>query len=196
MKNSNIKHTVSFANPKDATRYLSENVKRIESITVMNEAVKVTPEVIDEAWRKVKRMFRKDGNKTVVSEQALQSVADNIARDVDPFDTEIRGSDDEAFYKVFNALVDRCVQFNVEVLSKDEYNSRFHLDPGPQSDLEKRMIKREERKAKEDANKAERVARWKKMAADAERRAEMEMPLEESYKQIIRNTINELQKLI
>lgn len=129
------KKTILSASKKGYNKFLKENLSRIKSIEPITESVKVTSDLINSAWNELMKRARRN----YISVESLDAVCDTFAQNDTLSDD--RGLDTEAFYKLYDILIDKMDEFGYELLSADEFNKKFDLPNAPQTSFDVRMKK-------------------------------------------------------
>lgn len=131
---SKVVHTVRADKKEDFVKYITENVSKISEIEKLDESVKVTPQLIDSAWKELQRRARKNH---YISTQAMEAVCHKFAQ-FSEWDDE-KGTDTIAFDRIWDLLIDRMDAENYELVDSDDYNKMFNLPTAPQTSLDIQM---------------------------------------------------------
>ena len=132
-KNKETPSYVYTTSKHSSNRFLKENLDNIESLTIINESVKVTEELVTRAWNELIRRARKK----YISTEALDSVCAKYTQN-DTFSDD-DGIDADAFYKLYDLLIDKMDEFGFELVDKYEYDDKFNLPHGKQTVFDVKM---------------------------------------------------------
>jgi len=135
----NESRAVSYvtANSKSQlNKFIVENFKDIKEIQPMNESVRVTPQLVDAAWKDLSRRARGQ----FISIQALEAVSYDYAQN-DSWQ-DVGGTDNAAFDVIWDKLVDKADENGFELLDTAEYDELFKLPTAPQDSFDVMMSQR------------------------------------------------------